>query len=242
MNHVSNETNNELFLSIVIPVYNEAEYLVEALPELFADFEQVDTVFDVTLVENGSTDGTADAVRGLMGTYPQLRLIEMDEPDYGGAMREGFLQAKGQWVINFDIDYFSADFANSVLQYADTSDVILASKRVAGANDERSYFRRFATWTFNQILRFMLNSNVSDTHGMKALRKSVVDDVAPQVISREDIFDTELVIRAEHAGYRVTEVPAHVVEKREAKSSLLKRIPRTLRGVWRVRCAMKIER
>jgi len=80
---------------------------------------------------------------------------------------------------------------------------------------------------------------VSDTHGMKALRRAVVDEIAPRVVSRQDLFDTELVIRAERAGYRITEVPVIVDEQRQARSSLLRRVPRTLRGVWRIRRSLR---
>jgi len=150
-------------------------------------------------------------------------------------MRDGFLQAGGEWVANFDIDYFSGDFLTNALALADSADIVLASKRAAGADDRRSPMRRFATWTFNQILRFALSSGVSDTHGMKLVSKTLVDDIAPSVTSTTDLFDTELVVRAERAGYRITELPASVEELRETKSNLVKRVPRTLKGVWRIR-------
>ncbi|MCJ7782141.1 MAG: glycosyltransferase family 2 protein, partial [Acidimicrobiia bacterium] len=188
---------------------------------------------------NGSTDGTAEAVRELVDRYPGLALLQLPTPDYGAAMRDGFLSTDGEWVVNFDIDYFSGEFLRSVLAIGDDADLILASKRVEGADDRRGYVRRFATWTFNQVLRFVLSSGVSDTHGMKAIRRDVVDRIAPEVISTQDLFDTELVVRAERAGYRIAEVPAVVEEKRETKSSLTKRVPRTLKGVWRIRKSLQ---
>jgi hypothetical protein len=160
--------------------------------------------------------------------------MELPTPDYGAAMRAGFLAADADWIVLFDIDYFSGDFLNAVLE-SPRSDVVLASKRAPGADDRRSWFRRLATLVFNNLLRFVLHSGVSDTHGMKALRRDVVQDVAPNVRSTKDLFDTELVIRAERAGYAITEVPATVEEMREARSSLIKRVPRTLRGLWTIR-------
>jgi hypothetical protein len=70
---------------------------------------------------------------------------------------------------------------------------------------------------------------------MKLVRSTVVDDIAPQVISTTDLFDTELVVRAERAGYRIVELPASVQELRESKSNLVQRVPRTLKGVWSIR-------
>lgn len=226
-------------LSVVIPVHNEADYLVGALDELFDEIRGVPAEITVLIAENGSTDGTADAVRRLMPEHPTLALLELPTPDYGAAMREGFLATDGEWVVNFDIDYFSADFLNAVLEVGQDADLVLASKRVEGADDRRGPVRRLATFTFNQILRFMLSSGVSDTHGMKAIRRQVINEIASDVISTQDLFDTELVVRAERAEFRIIEVPALVEEKREAKTSLAKRVPRTLKGVWNVRQSLK---
>jgi hypothetical protein len=170
-----------------------------------------------------------------------LSLLELPEPDYGAAMRAGFLSADTDWVVNFDIDYFSGTFLTKALALAPDVDIVLASKRVEGADDQRSLMRRLATWVFNQVLRFVLGSGVSDTHGMKLVSRAVVEDIVEDVISTVDLFDTELVVRAERAGYRIAELPVVVVELRESKSNLLKRVPRTLKGVWAIRRAIRTE-
>ena len=221
--------------SIVIPVHNEADYVSGALDELFAELATVPADVEVLIVENGSTDGCAAVAEALIPDYPGLSVMSMPTPDYGAAMREGFLATDGDWAVNFDIDYFSGEFLATVLERGGKADLVLASKRAPGADDRRSAFRRLATWTFNQILRYGLGSGVSDTHGMKAIRRGVIADITPQCQSTQDLFDTELVVRAERAGYRILEVPAVVEEKRGTKSSLVKRVPRTLRGVVSIR-------
>jgi len=222
-------------VTVVIPVHNESGYLPQALPQLFAEMESVNADVRVVIAENGSTDNTADLVRDAMQIYASLSLLELPTPDYGAAMREGFMQASTDWVANFDIDYFSGDFLNLVLDLGDDADIVLASKRAPGADDRRSWFRRFATWAFNKLLRYGLGSGVSDTHGMKAIRRRVIADIAPRCSSTQDLFATELVVRAERAGYQIVEVPTTVEEKRETKSSLVTRVPRTLRGVIAIR-------
>ncbi len=221
-------------VSVVIPVHNEAAYLPGAVERLFAELDTVDADVTVLLAENGSTDGTADAGRRLAADRPRLSVLELPEPDYGAAMRAGFLATEGDWVVNFDIDYFSGEFLATALSHQE-ADVVLASKRAPGSDDRRTWFRRTATWGFNLMLRTLLGSKVSDTHGMKAIRRKVIDDIAPQVRSTKDLFDTELVVRAERAGYRIAEVPVVVEEERASKSSLLRRVPRTLSGMWAIR-------
>jgi glycosyltransferase involved in cell wall biosynthesis len=226
-------------ITVVIPVHNEADYLPTALPLLFDEMGKVDASVRVLIAENGSTDTTPEIVREAMEVYPDLDLLELDDPDYGAAMRDGFLAADSEWVVNFDIDYFSSEFLNDALTYRDSADIVLASKRIAGSEDRRGPTRRLATFTFNQILRFALGSGVSDTHGMKLVRSEVVSKVAPSVISTTDLFDTELVVRAERAGYRIVELPAYVEELRDSKSNLVKRVPRTLSGVWAIRRSLE---
>jgi glycosyltransferase involved in cell wall biosynthesis len=221
-------------ITIVVPVYNEAAFIPEALPKLIASVEGAGVPYTIRIVENGSTDGTAEVARKAAGSV-NVVVDSLPEPDYGAAMRRGFLEADSDWVVNFDIDYFSADFLRRLLSQPDDIDLVIASKRDPGSEDRRPFIRRLATGVFNVLLTLILQSNVTDTHGMKGFRRKLVDDLAPQVVSTEDLFDTELVIRAERAGYRIAEVPVVVEEMRTAKSSLVKRAPRTVLGLIRMR-------
>ncbi|HUG08067.1 MAG TPA: glycosyltransferase family 2 protein [Acidimicrobiia bacterium] len=220
--------------TIVVPVYNEADFIPDALPKLIATVDEVGGDYTIRIVENGSTDNTADVAKKVAGSA-NVVVDSLPTPDYGAAMRHGFLAADSDWVVNFDIDYFSADFLRRVIVQPDDVDLVIASKRDPGSEDRRPLIRRLATRVFNLLLTVILSSAVSDTHGMKAFRRRVVADVAPQVVSTEDLFDTELVIRAERAGYSIVEVPVVVEEMRTARSSLIKRAPRTVVGLIRMR-------
>jgi hypothetical protein len=76
---------------------------------------------------------------------------------------------------------------------------------------------------------------------MKLIRETIVREFTPRVISNLDLFDTELVIRAERAGARIREVPAKVEELRGTRSRFLSRVPRTLKGLWQIRKALRGE-
>lgn len=220
-------------LSIVVPVYNEAAFIPRALPMLISEMDGLGQPYRIHLVENGSSDGSADVARVVAGEAP-VTVSSLEVADYGAAMRHGFLEAEGDWVVNFDIDYFSADFLRQVMTTPD-ADLVIGSKRNPSSEDRRPLIRRLATWVFNLMLRTILGSKVSDTHGMKAFRRSLVEDLAGRVVSRQDLYDTELVIRAERSGYRIVEVPVVVEEIRAARSSLVKRVPRTVVGLVRIR-------
>jgi glycosyltransferase involved in cell wall biosynthesis len=219
--------------SIVVPVFNEASFIPRALPVLVSEMEDLGESYRILIVENGSSDGTAKTAREVGAGFP-VTVLSLLAADYGAAMRHGFLEADGEWVVNFDIDYFSAQFLRQVLEMEGV-DLVIGSKRDPDSQDRRPVVRRTATLVFNLLLSTVLDSKVTDTHGMKAFRRVLVEDIAPSVVSRQDLFDTELVVRAERAGYRIREVPVVVEEMRSARSSLVKRVPRTLRGLWRMR-------
>jgi len=219
--------------TIVIPVHNEARFLTTALAQLADQLSGLD--FKLILVENGSTDGTLKIAEDLQKAYPWLVVTTLGQADYGSAMREGFLMVDSEWVVAFDIDYFSRAFVDELLHHGASSDIVLASKRDPRTDDRRAILRQIGTRAFNLLLRVLFKSAVTDTHGMKAIRRKVLEDIIPDVVSREDLFDTELILRAERAGYRITEVPAVVEEMRPARSSYLARVPRTLIGLFKMR-------
>src|SRR4029077_18843698 len=96
----------------------------------------------------------------------------------------------------------------------------------------RSWARRLVTVVFSTLLRVGFGLRVSDTHGMKAMRRSGVLACARQCTLGRDLFDTELIVRAERAGLAIEEIPVAVVERRPARSPVARRVPRPLVGLW----------
>ena len=217
-------------VSVVVPVHDEAAFLPTGLPRLLDAVESCDAPTEVILVENGSTDGTAEVAAGVAGD--RARIIRRTEADYGAAVHAGMVDARGRWVVMFDVDFFSAGF---LAELDPQADIVIASKRDPRSEDRRPLIRRLATRVFGLLLRTVLGSRVSDTHGIKAFSRAIVDQHVPAVVSRQDLFDTELVVRAERAGARIVEVPIVVEELRPARSSLVRRVPRTIRGLFRIR-------
>ena len=232
-------------LSVVMPAFNEAEILATSVKDVVAGLRARDITFEVIVVENGSTDDTFDIATQLATEMPEVRVEHRDEPNYGRALRAGLLSARGEVVVNFDIDYFDLDFLDAAVALVSPADgpaIVVGSKRAEGANDTRDPLRKIATWAFSTLLRVAFQLRVSDTHGMKALRRAAVVPYAEQCFSGQDLFDTELILRVERAGLRTAEIPVTVHELRPARSSFLSRVPRTLRGLCALRLALWKER
>ena len=118
---------------------------------------------------------------------------------------------------------------------------ITASKRLNKSNDGRRLIRRIATQTFVGILKLLFRTNLSDTHGMKAIRNTFIRKEINNVVSTQDLFDTELLIRIEKSGEKIQEIPAVVSEIRPSVSVIYKRIPRTVKSLIRLRIQLSKE-
>jgi glycosyltransferase AglD len=143
------------------------------------------------------------------------------------------------------VDYYEFDFlerAVTALNGPTGPDVVIGSKRGEGSVDTRPWSRRLVTSVFATILQVVFGLKVSDTHGIKVVRRAPLKDLAAACRYGTDLFDTELVLRAERAGLVVAEIPVVVEERRPSRSSIVRRIPRTLLGLARLRLALWRER
>jgi dolichyl-phosphate beta-glucosyltransferase len=237
--------------SIVIPIHNEAGCLATEVAALVGGLESQAIDYELILAENGSADETGTIAEGLAANNPRIRALRLPTPDYGAAMKTGMLAGRGRLVVNFDIDYHDVSFLQKAGEVfaageragaGEDAGIVVGSKLVQGADDRRSKARHFISLGFTTILRVLFDRHMDDTHGMKVLRRDVVARFAPQTILTTDLFDTELIIRARRAGVVVKALPVTVEEKRKARSSIVRRIPRTIRGLLKLRMALWKER
>jgi glycosyltransferase AglD len=230
-------------ISIVMPAHNEAGYLDGAVASVI-DGMAGGRPFEVVIAENGSDDGTGEMARRLEQAHDQVRVVTLAAADYGAALRAGFEAARGEVVTNFDVDYVDLGFLErsaALMEERPDIAIVVGSKRGPGADDTRTAGRRLVTAAFTFVLRRGFGLGVSDTHGMKSLRKAPLEPVVAACRFGADLFDTELVLRAERAGLVVAEVPVRVEEQRPSRTSILRRIPRTVRGLIRLRIMLARE-
>jgi glycosyltransferase involved in cell wall biosynthesis len=230
-------------VSIVIPVYNEEGILREAVTELRRGLEIVrndlgapDLQFEIILAENGSRDRTVDLARGLADELSDVRTFSLGEPNYGKALRQGILMARGDLVICDEIDLCDTDFYRRALALlrARGCDMVIGSKAMRGAKDRRPVLRKVATRVINEMLRVTLDFHGTDTHGLKAFRRKVIEPIVHECVIDKDLFSSELVIRAGRADVSIIEIPLRIEEKRPPAINLVKRVPGVLKGLARL--------
>lgn len=230
-------------VSIVIPVYNEEGILHSAVIDLIDRLKDFDWPYELLLAENGSKDRTVEIGQQLAERFPQVQIHSLGEPNYGKAMREGIFRARGEFVLCDEIDLCDTDFYRRAMEILETNraDLVIGSKAMAGANDERPVMRHAATLVLNGMLRVALGFKGTDTHGLKAFRRAPLTEVARQCLVDKDLFASELVIRAERAGIRIQEIPIRVLEKRPPSVNLFKRVPNVMKNMAKLFVAIRVK-
>jgi glycosyltransferase involved in cell wall biosynthesis len=234
-------------ISIVIPIYNEQAILHAAVVDLRERLRPLGWPYEIILAENGSKDRTVEIAQDLAAKYAdasdgQVKLISLGEPNYGKALKQGILLARGEIVICDEIDLCDADFHRRAVELIESgeADLVIGSKLVAGAEDARPLLRHVASQAYSGMLRIVLGFRGTDTHGLKAFRRSALLDTARACLVDKDVFASEFVIRADRGGVAIREIPVHVIEKRPPSINLFKRVPNVLKSVAKLAWAIRV--
>jgi glycosyltransferase involved in cell wall biosynthesis len=228
-------------VSIVIPVHNEEPLLHAAVIDLLDRLEDCSYTWELILAENGSVDNTTVIAQALAQKYANISVLSLPEPNYGSALRQGIIKARGTFVICEEIDLCDTAFHEQALNLLRNPniDIVVGSKLLKGASDERPMMRHAASYIYSALLKVTLGFRGTDTHGLKALRRSTVVPIVNACIVDRDVFASELIIRAERANLNVIEIPIRVMELRPPSINLLSRIPRVVSNVIRLALALR---
>jgi glycosyltransferase involved in cell wall biosynthesis len=230
-------------VSIVIPVYNEEAILHAAIVDLRERLAPFNWRYEIIIAENGSRDRTVELAKELSEKYPEVHSLSAGEPNYGKALRMGIELAQGDYVICEEIDLCDTDFHKRAMERlrAGEAELVIGSKLIAGAEDERPMLRHAASMAYTGLLRVLLGFRGTDTHGLKAFKRSALLPMVTACLVEKDVFASEFVIRAYRADLNVIEIPVRVMEKRPPSINLFRRVPNVLKSVAKLTWAIRIK-
>lgn len=228
-------------VSIVIPVFDEESILRAAVIDLTSRLVRMELAWEVVLAENGSRDATLRIAHELAAEIEGVRVVRVDEPNYGLALRAGIEASRGDVVGCEEIDLCDTAFLARALELLRERDVdfVIGSKLMKSAHDRRPPFRHLASLAYSRLLRVTVGFRGTDTHGLKAFRRDVVLPIVRRCVVDKDVFASELVVRAERAGVRIREIPVSIAEKRPPSIDLMRRVPDVLSRVSRLWWALR---
>lgn len=230
----------DIFLSVVIPAYNEEHRLGTTLEAVDAYLKKQPFTYEVLVVSDGSEDRTGEVVRERARTMKGLVLIDNKENHGKGyVVRQGMLAAQGKFRLFMDSDHsVSIEYIETFLpHFSQGYDVVIASIEVAGATIEEhaAWYRRALGHYAKLLIRLLAIWEIHDTQrGFKIFSARAAQEVfSLQTLTRWG-FDIEILVIAKKLGYRIKELPVVWINSGESKVGLSAYVT-TLRDLFVVR-------
>ena len=203
-------------LTAVLPVYNDRAALERAIPVSLKTLEACADRFELVVAEDGSTDGSAGFVAGHAARDPRVRLLHSDERlGRGRALNRAFRGSDAPIVCYYDVD-LATDMRYLkplVSAIRDGAAMATGSRLMPGSEIVRSGGREFASRGYNLLVRTVLGSRLYDHQcGFKAFDRERLLPLLERVRAPHWFWDTEVLVRGQHAGYPVVELPVRWTE------------------------------
>jgi dolichyl-phosphate beta-glucosyltransferase len=233
--------DQELRLSVVIPMYNETARIGDTVPRLLAYFATQPYKHEFVIVDDGSTDETAALARKLFSSAENVRVLE-ERPNKGkgSAVRVGMLAAKGKTVLFCDADLATPPAElDKFWRWLDSGyEVVIGSRKMAGANIVRHQpkWRESLGKVFTWLTNVLATKGISDvTCGFKCFSHKAAQELFSRAQLNDWSFDAEVLFIAQRLGYKIKEVPVTWHDQPGTKVRLLKDATRSIAGLAKIR-------
>jgi uncharacterized protein (TIRG00374 family) len=216
-------------VSVVLPAYDEADTLEDTLAatlDALAAFLPPGS-YEVLVAEDGCTDRTPEIAARLADERDAVRHVHSDERlGRGGALERAFAAAAGDTLVYFDTD-LATDLAHLEELVGSVRsgeyDVATGSRWLDDSDADRPARRGVPSRGYNAIVRWLLRSSIRDHQcGFKAFDRAALENLRPDVQDDHWFWDTEVLVRAQRAGYRVREFPVAWTPQGDSKVDLVR--------------------
>lgn len=229
-------------LSVVIPAYNEEARLGPTLERVLAWLSAQPWPSELIVVDDGSTDRTAEVAREMLADAPIAHRVLVNERNRGKgfSVRRGMTESVGRLALFSDADLstpieHAADLMAAVERGAD---VAIGSRVAPGANIavHQPFLRESAGRMFSIVQRAILGTHIADTQcGFKLFTRAAVEAVFPHQRLERWAFDAELIYIALRLGLRVVEVPVRWRNDADTKVRAFSDGMRMVADLWTIR-------
>jgi hypothetical protein len=213
------------FISIVMPCLNEKETVETCVRKALNWLKRSGYAGEVVVVDNGSTDGSPD-----LASAAGARVVYEPVPGYGSALRRGFAEAQGDWLVMGDSDdtYEFGDLDTLMAPLAEGADMAIGNRFAGGiAPGAMTWSHRYiGTPAISFLLRMFTGLKVGDSQcGLRAFTREALVRLDLQTDGME--LASEMILKAARRGLNVADVPVPYAERLgEAKLN-------TFRDGWR---------
>ena len=205
-------------VSVLVPAKDEAENLAEFVRQAREALLPLPYACEIVVIDDGSRDGTAEALRDLAGKHPFVRVVtHRSQRGIADALKSGSDVARGRILVFYpaDLQYSPADIPALVAPiHAGEADIVTGTK-------QGTYEKRFVSWVYNRLCRWLFGIGVTDLNSVKAYRREVMDGLP----TRPD-WHRFMVVIAAAEGFRVAQRAVPLYPRRAGRSKFgIGRIP-----------------
>lgn len=237
---------SEFSVSLIIPAYNESKRLAY-LHEAILEFKRLAFCkFEVILVNDGSTDDTAQKLNLLIGRWKEsriyARLITYEKnKGKGGALKEGVQYAQYDFILTLDIDMSTRPSEiikwHKILGIPFQSGVIyIGDRKDTAAQVSTRWYRKFAGQIFNLFIDQLIDIDIKDTQcGFKLYPAEIGKLLFRELIELGWAHDVEILLRAKNQEIRIKTLPVNWVHRTGAKISVIVDGLKMVREILKIR-------
>jgi dolichyl-phosphate beta-glucosyltransferase len=206
----------EIYLSVIIPAYNEEKRLPKNLREISDYLKKQNFESEIIVVSDGSSDRTCEIVENLKNQIPNLKLIcEKINRGKGYGVKIGMLNAKGKYRLFTDADNSTpiSEIEKFWPEFEKGADIVIASRDLKGAilDPPQPLFRRFVGEVFKYLRKIIVGLwEIQDTQcGFKCFKEEAAEKTFPKCKIERFAFDPEILLIAKKMGFKIKEVPVY---------------------------------
>ena len=230
---------SNLYLSIIIPAYNEEKRLPETLEQVLSFCGAKDYSSEILVVENGSSDSTLQVAREFAARYANLTVLHESQRGKGRAVRRGMLAAAGEYRFMCDADLSMpiVELDRFLPPKLKEFDVAIASREAPeSVRYNEPNYRHIGGRVINLIIRLLALPGLHDTQcGFKCFRSEVAQDLFANQTMTGWSFDIELLYIAKLRKYRTVEIPIPWYFNPESKVNVISDAVRMVRDIFIIR-------
>lgn len=234
-------SNKDISLSVFFPAYYDENNIGKVVHKAVEVLESLGLKdYEVTIIEDGSPDKTAEVADSLAAQYPKVKVIHHEKnKGYGATLWEGFTTAKMDYVFYTDGDnQFDLEELRKFVAIIPFSDMVVGYRK----KKQYSPYRKLTSFVYNLLLRFVFDIDYIDIDcAFKVFKTDLFKKI--KVNTKDAFIDAEIMIRAQLQGYTFTELGVKHLPRVDGVSTAARPsiIFRTIKEIFQLKSELKKE-
>ena len=245
MNQSYPKKHKGIFISVIVPVFNEEKIVAQTMAEIVSYLNKQTYTWELLIVDDGSTDKTLMIAKKNQKTTnnKNIKIIELTHEGKGWAIKNGMLASTGllKFMCDADLSMPIHNLQNFINNFNSKSEIIIGSR--TQQNSQRhgeSIFRQIRSKVFNIIVRSILPIPYKDTQcGFKCFTKDAAEKLFHLQQLKGFSFDVEILFLANKLGIKINELPITWEHKEQSQVSSIKDSLKMLIDVFKIRISHK---